>query len=122
MQNFGIFTNLGPHGGKTITQDGLSISFPQNKWLKCFNENPGVVTHHHSVVSPKTTSFQKKQTKKNKKNVRYGAYRVAHQGVNLLDPTRLLRELGISDEAQVHLVQVRESRKTVGFVGVFVCR
>lgn len=36
---------------------------------------------------------------------RNGAYRVAHQGVNLLDPTRRLRELGISDEAQVHLVQ-----------------
>ena len=67
-----------------------------------------MVTHHHSVVSPQN-------------DVRYGAYRVAHQGVNLLDPTRLLRELGISDEAQVHLVQVRESRKTVGFVGVFVC-
>lgn len=37
---------------------------------------------------------------------RNAAYRVATQnGVKLVDPTWLLREVGISDEAQVHLVQ-----------------
>ena len=46
-------------------------------------------------------------------------------GVKLVDPTWLLREVGISDEAQVHLVQVTECFSVhgswwMGLNGVFV--